>query len=130
MIDRRTVFEIHRLKDVGNSERQIAQQFRIGRKSVMKYLVRPEQTVSGKKPQTSKLDAYREKIDSFLEESPDLKAPVVLQRLAKECHLFAHDSLLLRRPIPYRGDIFPLRLGGDIILSQQHELWFFLTQRL
>ena len=84
MIDRRTVFEIHRLKDVGNSERQIARQLRIGRKSVIKYLAHPEQTVFGKKPRTSKLDAYQEKIEAFLEESPDVKAPVVLQRLAKE----------------------------------------------
>ena len=84
MIDRRSVFEIHRLKDASCSARQIAQRLRIGRKTVKKYLDHPERTVSDRKPKTSKLDAYREKIDSFLEEFPDVKAPVVLQRLKTE----------------------------------------------
>ena len=84
MIDRRSVFEIHRLKDGGCSERQIARRLRIGRKTVRKYLDHPERTISKRKPKASKLDAYREMIDSFLEEFPDIKAPVVLQRLRKE----------------------------------------------
>src|SRR4030067_3040048 len=84
MIDRRCVFEIHRLKDAGCSDRQIARQLRIGRTAVRKYLDHPERTVSKGKPKASKLDAYREMIDSFLEEFPDIKAPVVLQRLRKE----------------------------------------------
>jgi transposase len=84
MIDRRSVFEIHRLKDAECSERQIARQLRIGRKTVRKYLDHPERTISKRKPKASKLDAYREMIDSFLEEFPDIKAPVVLQRLRKE----------------------------------------------
>lgn len=84
MIDRRTVFEIHRLKDVGCSARQIVQRLRIGRETVKKYLDHPERMVSDRKPKASKLDAYRKKIDSFLEEFPDVKAPVVLQRLKTE----------------------------------------------
>jgi transposase len=84
MIDRRCVFEIHRLKDAGYTDRQIARQLRIGRTTVRKYLDHPERTVSKRKPKTSKLDPYREMIDSFLEEFPDVKAPVVLQRLKKE----------------------------------------------
>lgn len=83
MIDRRCVFEIHRLKDAEYSERQIARQLRIGRTTVRKYLDHPERTVSQSKPKVSKLDPYRERIDSFLEEFPDVKAPVVLQRLKK-----------------------------------------------
>ena len=84
MIDRRSVFEIHRFKDVGCSERQIARQLRIGRKTVRKYLDHPERAISKRTPKASKLDAYREMIDSFLEKLPDIKAPVVLQRLRKE----------------------------------------------
>jgi transposase len=84
MIDRRSVFEIHRLKDTGCSDRQIARQLRIGRTTVRKYLDHPERTVSKKKPKASKLDPFRERIDSFLEEFPDVKAPVVLQRLKKD----------------------------------------------
>jgi len=84
MIDRRCVFEIHRLKDVGCSDRQIARQLGIGRTTVGKYLDHPERTITKRKPRASKLDAYREMIDSFLGEFPDVKAPVVLQRLKKE----------------------------------------------
>jgi transposase len=84
MIDRRSVFEIHRLQDAGCSKRQIARRLRIGRKTVRKYLDHPERTVTERKPRASKLDAYREMIDSFLEEFPDVKAPAVLQRLRKE----------------------------------------------
>jgi len=81
MIDRRCVFEIHRLNDSGCSERQIARPLGIGRTTVKKYLDHPERTLSPRKPQASKLDAYQEKIDSFLEEVPDINAPVVLQKL-------------------------------------------------
>jgi len=84
MIDRRSVFEIHRLKDAECSERQIARLLRIGRTTVRKYLDHPERTISKKKPKASKLDTHRELIDSFLEEFPDVKAPVVLQRLKNE----------------------------------------------
>ena len=84
MIDRRCVFEIHRLKDAGCSDRQIARQLGIGRKTVRKYLDHPERAVFKRKPKSSKLAPYREMIDSFLGEFPDVKAPVVLQRLKKE----------------------------------------------
>jgi transposase len=84
MIDRRTVFEIHRLKDMGFSARQIAAELRIDRNSVKKYLETPEVAVVPRKPKASKLDAYRELIDSFLEQYPNVHAPVVLQRLQKE----------------------------------------------
>ena len=75
MIDRRSVFEIHRLKDTGCSDRQIARQLRIGRTTVRKYLDHPERTVTKKKPKASKLDPFRERIDSFLEEFPDVPTP-------------------------------------------------------
>ena len=84
MIDRRSVFEIHRLKDAGCSDRQIARQLGIGRTTVRKYLDQPERTISKRKPRASKLDPYREMINSFLEEFPHVKAPVVFQRLKKE----------------------------------------------
>jgi transposase len=84
MMDRRSVFEIHRLKNAGYSARQISRQLGIGRATVLKYLDHPEGTMSPRKSRASKLDPYQEMIDSFLEESPDVKAPVVLQRLKKE----------------------------------------------
>ncbi|MBM3138267.1 MAG: transposase, partial [Chloroflexi bacterium] len=81
MIDRKTVFEIHRLKNVEYSERQIARELRLGRDTVKKYLENPEGTVAPKKPKVSKLDTYCEMTDSLLEEYPFIQAPVVLQRL-------------------------------------------------
>lgn len=84
MIDRRCVFEIHRLNNAGCSERQIARQLGIGRTTVKEYLDHPERTFSPRQPRASKLDAYRERIDSFLEEFPDVKAPAVLQKLREE----------------------------------------------
>ena len=81
MIDRKTVFEILRLKNVEYSERQIARELRLGRDTVKKYLENPEGAVAPKKPKVSKLDAYCEMTDSLLEEYPFIQAPVVLQRL-------------------------------------------------
>jgi transposase len=94
MIDRRSVFEIHRLKDAGYSARQIARELQIGRKTVRKYLAHPERTVSQGKSRVSKLDPYREMIDAFLMKAPDVKTPVVLQRLKKEG--FDGKSTILR----------------------------------
>ncbi len=54
MIDRRAIFEIHRLKDVGYSARQIARELRLGRTTVRKYLAHPEQTVLPREPRASK----------------------------------------------------------------------------
>jgi len=81
MIKRRTIFEIHRLKNLGWSNRRIARELRVGRTTVRKYLENPEQTVSKRTPRPSKLDPYRDLIDQFLEQDPRVKAPVILQRL-------------------------------------------------
>ncbi len=84
MIDRRTVFEIHRLKNSGCSARRIAKELHLGRNTVEKYLENPEQTFSEKTSRPSKLDPYRELIDQFLQQDPRVNAPVVLQRLQKQ----------------------------------------------
>lgn len=81
MIDKRTIFEIHRLKDLGWSERRIARELKLGRPTVKKYLENPEQGVSKRPPGPSKLDPYRDLIDQFLEQDPQVNAPVVFQRL-------------------------------------------------
>ncbi len=81
MIDKRTIFEIHRLKDLGWTERRIAREIRLGRNTVKKYLDNPEQVVCKRSPKPSKLDPFRDLIDQFLEQDSMVKAPVVLQRL-------------------------------------------------
>jgi len=80
MIDERTVFEIHRLKQLGWSDRKIARQLRIDRTSVKKYLTTPT-AVRKRVVKGSKLDPYRELIDQLLEQDPGVSAPVALQKL-------------------------------------------------
>ncbi len=81
MIKKRTIFEIHRLKDLGWSERRIAIELRVSRLTVNKYLENPDQGFAKKRPRSSKLDPHRDLIDQLLEQDPLVKAPVILQRL-------------------------------------------------
>ena len=84
MIDRKTVFDIHRLKNAGYSARQIAREMRLARDTVKKYLENPEITVTRQKPRVSKLSTYCDLIDSLLSEYPFIQSPVVLQRLQEK----------------------------------------------
>lgn len=81
MIDKRTIFEIHRLKNMNWSERRIARELRLGRNTVNKYLENPEQSVFKKPHRSSKLDPHRDLIDQLLEQDPLVNAPVILQHL-------------------------------------------------
>ncbi len=82
MIDKTTIFEIHRLADAGLSHRQIAKRLKLSRLTVKKYLKNPQQLSDcGNSRRASKLDPYLDLIDEFLQEQPDVRAPVVLQRL-------------------------------------------------
>jgi transposase len=83
MIDRRTIFEIHRLRHLGWSERKIARHLRIDRGSVKKYVSNPV-TVQKRPNRTSKLGPYRDQIKALLDEDPTASAPVVLQHLIKK----------------------------------------------
>jgi len=80
MLERRTVFEIHRLKEEGNSVRGIARRLGINREAVSKYLKHPDQ-VMVKRSRPSKLTPYYELIDELLKEDHYVKAPVILQRV-------------------------------------------------
>jgi transposase len=82
MIDRRTIFEIHRLHHEGLSERRIARRLLISRKSVRKYLADP---IPHRKPicRSSKLDPFQDQIAMMLERDPEVSAAVILQRLAE-----------------------------------------------
>jgi len=50
MIDRKTVFDIYRLKDAGYSARLIAREMRLGRDTVSKYLKNPDGALQARKP--------------------------------------------------------------------------------
>jgi len=83
MIDRRTIFEIHRLFNEGLSERRIAKGLLISRKSVAKYL----ETPNPERPlivRASKLDPFKEEIDRFLKIDASVSAAVIHQRLAQQ----------------------------------------------
>ena len=80
MIDKRTIFEIHRLKHLGWSVRKIARHLRIDRGSVKKYVTHPG-AVQKRPFRTSKLDPHRDRIKALLDQDPAVSAPVVLQHL-------------------------------------------------
>jgi len=84
MIDRQTVFEIHRLHNLGWKERKIARKLAISRPTVRKYIEDPEPVRQHRNPRTSKLDPFRDLIQAFLEKDPEVNAPVVLQRIGKQ----------------------------------------------
>jgi len=84
MIDRRTVFEIHRLKDEGLSQRQISKKLCLSRQTVKNYLDNPEQRIMNNSKRHSLITPYLELMDDFLKEEPNVKAPVVLQRLQEK----------------------------------------------
>ena len=82
MIDKRTIFEIHRLKNLGWSDRKIAANLRIDRVTVKKYVRHPE-TVKKQRPRVSKLDPFRDLVKELLEKDNTVSAPVMLQHLAE-----------------------------------------------
>jgi transposase len=82
MIDKRTIFEIHRLKNLGWSGRKIAANLRIDRGTVKKYLRHPD-TVIKQRPRASKLDPFRGLVKELLDQDKTVSAPVVLQHLAE-----------------------------------------------
>jgi len=80
MIDRRVVFEIHRMADEGASCRKIARALRLDRTTVSKYLVDPEPVrIVVTKP--SKLDPFKDLIQELLEKDRDVFATVIHQRI-------------------------------------------------
>ena len=84
MIDMRMVFEIHRLKDMGMSNREIAQAAGCSRKTVSKYISNPELKPSKRKARTLKLAPYHDYIREIINKYPKLKAPVVLRQIQEK----------------------------------------------
>jgi transposase len=82
MIDKRTLFEIYRLKDLSLTERKIARQLGISRPTVRKYLASPDLTAKQRTPKAKKLAPYTDYISELLNQWPNASAVVVKQRLA------------------------------------------------
>ena len=81
MKNKRTIFEIHRLKDLGFSNRYIAETLNIDRATVSKYIANPEKVFVRNVQRPSKLDPYRDLIKELLDQHPKIKAPVVLRQI-------------------------------------------------
>ena len=81
MLDKRTIFEIHRLKNAGMSNRVIAGELRLNRETVSRYLKDPNLLPKKRKAKPTKLDPYKEAVAEMISKYPSLKAPVVLQTL-------------------------------------------------
>jgi len=84
MLDKRLIFEIHRLKNMGLKQRQIARELRVGRDSVKKYLEDPEKTFCSSSPRPSKLDPFKDIIAKYLDDDPQVKATVIFQHLQQQ----------------------------------------------
>ena len=84
MIDEKTIFEIHRLKDEGHSYRRIAAILGISRESAAKYHQSPDVNHTKRKKKPSKLDRFTDYIDEMLSECADVSAVVVLQKLRQK----------------------------------------------
>ena len=83
MIDRRIVFEIHRLAHEGIGIRKIARMLRLSRDSVKKYLDNPNPP----RPvivRSSKLDPFKDQIQKYLDQVPSVSGAVLLQRLRSQ----------------------------------------------
>ena len=81
MKDKRTIFEMHRLRNLGFSNRYIAETLNIDRATVSKYIANPEKVFVLNVQRPSKLDPYRELIKELLDQHPKIKAPVVLRQI-------------------------------------------------
>jgi len=81
MKSRQIVFDIHRLKEEGYSNRAIARTLGIGRNTVDRYLKSPDASLTPKRTLPSKLDLFKAQINQFLEEDPNVNAVVILRRI-------------------------------------------------
>ncbi len=84
MIDKRAIFEIHRLKDSGLSNREIAGQLQMDRGTVAKYLENPYASPAKRTKKSSKLDPYGDLVSDMIKQYPAIKAPVVMQRIREK----------------------------------------------
>jgi transposase len=81
MLERRLIFEIPRLKDLGLSIRAIAKALKIGRDTIGRYLDNPNpQRPTIKRP--SKLDSFKDEIAKMLSVDPEASGEVIRRRLA------------------------------------------------
>ena len=84
MKNRQIVFDIHRLKDDGYSTRGIARSLGIGRNTVIRYLKKPDRTLLPRKQRVSKLDPFKDLIQTYLQKDLQVSAPVIFRKIQEE----------------------------------------------
>jgi transposase len=80
-MDKRTIFEIHRLHDLGMKGRKIARTLGLSRPTVRKYLANPDITKAKPVAKESKLAPFYDHIKDLLEHWPEASAVVIKQRI-------------------------------------------------
>jgi len=81
MIERRLIFEIHRLKDLGFADRGIARSLKVSRETVAKYLENPNPE-KAQIQRASKLDPFKGEIAKMLDIDPKVSGEVIRRHLA------------------------------------------------
>lgn len=124
MIERRVIFEIHRMADSGFSIRRIANALHLDRQTVSKYLADPNPTrATVVKP--SKLDPFKDQIHELLEKDREVSATVIHQRLKVQGFdgglSILRDYLRKVRPKPKEAFIrFESQPGAQVQLDWGH----------
>lgn len=124
MIDRRLIFEIHRMADDGLSRRKIARALQLDRTTVSKYLVEPN-PLRAVVIKASKLDPFKDQIQEFLVRDRDAPATVIQQRLKAQGFdgglTILRDYLRMVRPKPKEAFIrFESQPGEQFQLDWGH----------
>ena len=83
MIDKRTIFESHRLAHAGLSVRKIAKTLGLSRQTTSQYLTDPHPP-RPRMPRPRQLDLFTDEIARLLEIAPQVSAAVIRQRLQEQ----------------------------------------------
>ncbi|MDZ7722499.1 MAG: IS21 family transposase [candidate division KSB1 bacterium] len=101
MMNKRIIFEIHKLADMGMKQRQIARKLCISRPTVQKYLNSPDIATPPRRPKPGKLEPFYNYIDELLEGWPNASAVVIKQRIDEKGYTggitILRDYLLAKR---------------------------------
>lgn len=127
---RADVMRLHYLE--GLSVRAIAKRLKCSRKTVRKHLGRGEPaTIMQRAPRSSLLDPYHQTIQDWLVETPELKAPQVLERLRAKGYsgglTIVRDLVRRLRPQPEPKAYLTMDyLPGEVLLIDWADFGFAL----
>jgi transposase len=122
MIAQKTIFDIHRLKDLDFSVRYIAKELNLNRSTVKKYIEEPVSSYTQNIPRPSKLTPFHKLIDHILGQSHHIKATVIFQRLKAEG--FDGGIRIVRNYLlKKRGHAKRLAPSSQVDFSELEHIW-------